>query len=184
MIDLHCHLLPGIDDWPETLDAALALARGQVGAGVDRVACTPHVDWSAPNSSEAILPAVDRLSRALAAAGVGLEVVAGGEVGLKRAIKTDDDELTALRLGGGPWLLLEAPLAAQVGVESAVLTVAMRGHRILLAHPERCPAFHRDLDPLARLVDQGVLCQVTATSLTGRTLAPCSASRRAWCRRG
>jgi protein-tyrosine phosphatase len=168
MIDLHCHLLPAIDDGPETVDGSIAMAHAHVESGVRCVACTPHVDWSTPNQAQDIRRRVDDLRVALVAHDVDLEVVPGGEVGLTRAIETDDEELTALRLGGGPWLLLEAPLGVQVGIDTAVSMVAMRGHRILLAHPERCPAFHRDLDALTRLVDQGVLCQVTATALTGQ----------------
>jgi protein-tyrosine phosphatase len=167
MIDLHCHLLPAIDDGPDALDGSIAMARAHITAGVRCVACTPHVDWSSPNQSDVIAQGVEELRAALAANEVNLQVVSGGEVGLTKAIDTDDDELTALRLGGGPWLLLEAPLGVHVGIDTAVSMVAMRGHRILLAHPERCPAFHRDLDALARLVDQGVLCQVTATAVTG-----------------
>jgi protein-tyrosine phosphatase len=168
MIDLHCHLLPAIDDGPGTIDESIAMARAHVDAGVRCVACTPHVDWTSPNKAQVIAERVDELRVALAGQGIDLQVVPGGEVGLTRAIETDAEELSALRLGGGPWLLLEAPLGVHVGIDTAVSMVAMRGHRILLAHPERCPAFHRDLDALTRLVDQGVLCQATATALTGQ----------------
>ena len=167
MLDLHCHLLPGIDDGPPDTDGMLALARAQVAAGVRTVACTPHVDWDMPNTAAGIAEAVAAARAALAAAEVPLDVVAGAEVGLTRAAETDDAELAALRLAGGPWLLLEAPLSTAVGVERIVQSIAMRGHRILLAHPERSPAFQRDPEALGRLVQGGVLTQVTASALTG-----------------
>jgi protein-tyrosine phosphatase len=168
MIDLHCHLLPGIDDGPPELGATLELARAHLAAGVQTVACTPHVNWDAPNRSEAISAATESLRAELADAEIDLTIVAAAEVGLTMAVELDRDELTRLRLGGGEWLLLEAPLSVSVGVDTAVGVVAAQGHRILLAHPERCPAFQRDPDSLRRLVDQGVLCQVTATALTGQ----------------
>lgn len=168
MIDLHCHLLPAIDDGPLELDGALALARAQVDAGVRTVACTPHVNWRFDLDAATIAAAVDAARAALAGAGIELELLTGAEVGLTRAIELDDDALAALRLAGGEWLLLEAPLEVAAGVEQAVRAMAARGHRILLAHPERCPAFQSEPDALRRLVDDDVVrCQVTASALTG-----------------
>jgi protein-tyrosine phosphatase len=171
VIDLHCHALPGIDDGPATLEDAVALARAQERAGVRTVVATPHVDWDWPgNDSSRIAARVHDLNAALRDEGVDVEVLAGAEVALTRAAELDDDELRALRLGGGPWLLLEPPFgpAAAGGVALAVHAVAARGHRILLAHPERCPAFLRDHRALEELFAGGVLCSITASSLTGR----------------
>jgi protein-tyrosine phosphatase len=168
VIDLHCHLLPGIDDGPRTVDGALELARAQLGAHVHTVAATPHVTPTLPNEAAAIAADLQRLRTALADAGVGLDVVAGGEVDLAYAGQLADAELHALTLNGAGWLLLEAPLRADDGdVAAAVLAVARRGHRILLAHPERCPAFQRQPKALGELVAAGVRVQVTATALTG-----------------
>jgi protein-tyrosine phosphatase len=168
MIDLHCHLLPGVDDGPSDMAGSVAMARAHVDAGVTTVACTPHVDWEMPNDAGAIGFAVEALRTALKEADVPLQIVAAAEVGLTRAAELPDEELGRLTFAGGRWLLLEAPLRGEVGVEQAVNFVAMRGHRILLAHPERSPAFQRDIPALRRLVDGGVLCQVTATALTGQ----------------
>ena len=81
----------------------------------------------------------------------------------------DPAELRALRLAGGPWLLLEPPFTP---VASGLLEITRelqgRGHRILLAHPERCPAIHRDPSVLQAMVSSGVLASVTAGSLVGQ----------------
>jgi protein-tyrosine phosphatase len=168
VIDLHCHLLPAIDDGPADLDGTLALARAQVEAGVRSVACTPHVNWRVDLAPATIAAAVDSTRAALAAAGIELELLSGAEVGLTRAVELDDEVLAALHLAGGEWLLLEAPLEVGAGVEQAIRAVAGRGHRVLLAHPERCPAFQRDPAALRRLVDDDVVrCQLTASALTG-----------------
>jgi protein-tyrosine phosphatase len=171
VIDLHCHVLPGIDDGPATMDDAVALARGQEAAGVRIVAATPHVDWDWPDVDAArIRERVGALNAALREAGVAVEVVPGAEVALTRAASLDDDELRALRLGGGPWVLVEPPFtpAPPAGVAAALSALAVRGHQILIAHPERCPAFLRDRDALAGLVAGGMRCSITASSLTGR----------------
>jgi protein-tyrosine phosphatase len=169
VIDLHCHLLPGLDDGPADEAEALALAEALVDCGITTVACTPHVPYRSTGgpSSARIQEAVAELRAILAAHGLELELVAGAEVNLTRAIDLADEELKALRLGDGPWLLLEAPHHDAIGVEQAIQRVALRGHRILLAHPERCPAFQEDQELLSRLVHSGMLAQVTASSLTG-----------------
>jgi len=168
VIDVHCHLLPGLDDGPPDVEAALEQARAHVAAGVETVICTPHVDWEWQVDAATIAPRVEELRGALADAGIPLRIEAGAEVGLTRALDLPDDELQRLRLAGGEWLLLEAPLSVSAAVEQPIAMVAMRGHRILLAHPERSPAFQRDPESLRRLVNAGtVRTQITATSLTG-----------------
>jgi protein-tyrosine phosphatase len=169
MVDLHCHLLPGVDDGPATMEAALDLARAQVAAGVRYVAVTPHVDWDYGNRAPQMEAGLAALRTAIADAGIPLEVGPGGEVAVTVAAELSDDDLAALRLGGGPWVLLEAPLSpSAVGFERIVQHVQMRGHRVLLAHPERSPAVQRDPDVLDMLVRGGALVQLTAGSFDGQ----------------
>jgi protein-tyrosine phosphatase len=167
--DLHHHLLPGIDDGPLTLEASLELARAAVAAGTNIVATTPHVSWEYPGTTAArIAEGVAELRAALADADIPLEVVAGAEIAITRAIDLDDDELAGLRLGDGPYLLIECPLTpTATGFEFLIEALLVRGHRILLAHPERSPAFQRDPELLERLIGRGLLAQVTASSLSG-----------------
>jgi protein-tyrosine phosphatase len=169
MIDLHTHVLPGIDDGPATLQGSLALARAAVAGGTRVMVATPHVTWDHPeNTAARIAEGVRDLRRALDDEGIALDVRTGGEVAMTRAIDLDDTELQALRLGGGPWLLVECPFSPATAAFEAILHgLAARGHRILLAHPERCPAFQRDPELLAGLAEAGMLAQVTATSLSG-----------------
>jgi protein-tyrosine phosphatase len=170
VIDLHFHLLPGIDDGPPTIDDALALARAAVASGTTTVVATPHVSWTWPgNSSDSIARAVDELRVELHDARIPLEVLPGAEVALTRALDLPDDELRALRLGQGPWLLVECPSTpSAAGFDEALYELSARGHRIVLSHPERCPAFQRDPPVLERLIANGMLSSVTAGSLSGR----------------
>jgi protein-tyrosine phosphatase len=151
------------------MDEALALLAAQAAAGVRTVVATSHVNHTyAGVNAESIGAGVGAVRAGAADAGIDVEVLAGAEVSLTRAMDMDDDALAALRLGG-PWLLLEPPHGptAASTLEFAITSLQHRGHRILLAHPERCPAFHDDPESLRRLVAGGVRCSVTAGAVSG-----------------
>jgi protein-tyrosine phosphatase len=170
VIDLHCHVLPGIDDGPATVEDAIALARRAHSDGTTTIAATPHIDWSYPGTDGALVArGVAELQPRLEAAGVDVRLVTGGEVAAPRAVELDDEALRALRLGGGPWLLLECPLSPVLAPAflPAVRALVQRGHRLLLAHPERSPVFLREPELLDELVAGGMLAQVTAGALSG-----------------
>jgi protein-tyrosine phosphatase len=171
VIDLHCHLLPGLDDGPATIDEALELARAQVAVGVHTVVATSHVSYSWPGvTSSVVVAAVAEVQAAVDAAGIALKILPGGEVAVTRGVELPDDELTALHLGDGPWLLVEPPHVpvAPSALESAMVSLMHRGHRVLIAHPERCVTFQEQPEMLARLVAGGARCSLTATALTGQ----------------
>ena len=104
LIDLHCHVLPGIDDGPGTLDESLSLCRVAVSAGIETIVATPHVSWRYRNSAEAIARACGNLNTAVAAEGLPLTILPGAEIALSLAAELDDAELQALRLGSGELL--------------------------------------------------------------------------------
>lgn len=169
MIDLHCHILPGIDDGPGAISESVAIAKAAAATGTRTIVATPHVSWRYPNESSTIVSLTAQVNERLAETGIPIEVRAGAEIAMTRAPELSDDELTKLRLGGGPWLLLEPPFSPAItGFAAIVGELQSKGHRILLAHPERCPAFHRDPQALEALVNAGVLTSITAGSLAGR----------------
>ena len=168
MIDLHFHLLPGIDDGPAGIDEAVELARAAAREGTRTVVATPHVSWSYPNDAGVIASAADALRSRLQQEELDLEVIDGAEIAMTRVADIQPAELERLRLGSSSWMLLEPPFTAVgTGVDTIVADLQERGHRILLAHPERCLAFRRDPAALRRLVDGGALTSVTAGSLVG-----------------
>jgi protein-tyrosine phosphatase len=173
VIDLHCHVLPGIDDGPERSEESLALARASGAAGVDTLVATSHVSWHYRNDAATLASLTAdlnaRLSGSDAEGGVAVKVLPGAEVAASMVMDLDTEELRRLGLGGGRWLLLEPPLASSAaGLEIVVAELQRRGHGIVLAHPERCPAFHRDTRLLESLIEGGALTSITAGSLTGR----------------
>lgn len=169
MIDLHCHVLPGIDDGPETIASSVALARAAAAAGTHVLVATPHVSWRYPNDHDTITRLVREVNARLVAEAVTLEVRTGAEIAITHVVDIEPEQLSPLGLGGGPWLLVEPPFTpVAAGLDTLVLALQQRGHRILLAHPERCPALHRDPRMLGTLVRAGVLTSITAGSLVGR----------------
>ena len=169
MIDLHVHVLPGVDDGPATLEDAVALAAAAHAAGTRTLAATSHVSGEYPNLARALAAARAALEAALARAGVDVAIAAGAEIAIDRLPALSDEQLDALALGGGPYLLVESPLEPSVGeVEGPLLDLLARGRRIVLAHPERSPVFQRDPRLLGTLTARGVYTSVTAASFTGR----------------
>jgi protein-tyrosine phosphatase len=170
MIDLHCHVLPGIDDGPATIEDSLALARAAANAGTSTIVATPHVSWDHRNSADAIARLAVQLNAALRAKGVPIAIETGAEIAMTRVGDIDTAELRRLTLGGrGQWLLIEPPFTPVAsGLEGVIADLQQRGFRILLAHPERSAALHRDRAMLERLVATGVLGSLTAGSLDGK----------------
>lgn len=169
MIDLHCHVLAGIDDGPATIEESLALARAAAAAGTRTLVATPHVSRRYPNDAETIAELVEALNRRLSSDGVDLEIRRGGEIAMTRVLGLASAQLAPLRLGDGPWLLVEPSFTEDVRVLEKILRdLQDGGYRVVLAHPERCTAFHRDPLMLESLVQNGALCSVTAGALVGR----------------
>ena len=169
VIDLHCHVLPGIDDGPETIEDSVALARAAASAGTHTLVATPHVSSRYRNDANTVQRLVEGVNARLAEEGVALNVLPGAEIAITSVAEVERVQLSRLGLGGGRWLLMEPPFTPiAIGMENILSSLQREGYRILLAHPERCPAFHRDRAMLQSLIASGVLTSITAGSLVGR----------------
>lgn len=170
MIDLHCHVLPGLDDGPRTLADSVELCRAAAASGTSTIVATPHVSADYPLNSARVIGASCRwLSDVLVREEIPLTIVPGAEIALATAARLEDSELHELHLGGGPWLLIECPVSpSTAGFDRILYSLQERGHRIVLAHPERCPGFQRDPASLYAFIHTGMLCSVTSGSLSGR----------------
>ena len=169
MVDLHSHVLGGIDDGPDDLRGSLDIIRAAAAGGTRTLVATPHVrpvDFPGVRLEE-IASRCERLNEAVPP-GSDVRIVPGGEVDLIWAQSASREDLRLASYGQrGTDLLLETPYAPlTAGFEDLVFRISLQGYRILLAHPERNPTFQRDPDRLARLVDRDILIQVTARSMT------------------
>jgi protein-tyrosine phosphatase len=169
VIDLHCHVLPGIDDGPATVEGSLEMARVAAAAGISTIVATPHVSRRYRNEASEIAGLVEQLNERLLGDQIPVEVRRGAELAVSRVPDLTPSELSALQLGDGRWLLLEPSLTRPAtDLEAVALELQRSGHGVVFAHPERCMAFHRDPLLLQSLVRAGALTSVTAGSLVGR----------------
>jgi protein-tyrosine phosphatase len=168
VIDIHCHVLPGLDDGPANMHDALMLADAAVASGTTLLVATPHIDHTWRVRPERIPERAAALQDALREEGVELEIRTGAEIAPTRLPDLSVDELAGLRLGGGPYLLLECPLSSTAGdFDAMLLRIRARGESIVLAHPERSPLFQQEPARLAALVGEGLLCAITAGAIEG-----------------
>jgi len=162
MIDLHCHILPGLDDGARDLEDSLAMARVAAADGIETVCATPHIRHDHDVRIHEIADRVQALNQRLRLEDVPVTVLQGGEVAETVVEDLSADELARVALGSGRWVLLEpAPGPLGDSLARRVEHLAARGHRALIAHPERhlsADMFER----LAALVVAGALVQATA----------------------
>lgn len=170
MIDLHCHLLPGIDDGARDLEASFAMARIAVEDGIHVVACTPHVFPGVfENDSVSILKAIEVLQRELDDAGIPLQLTCGADAHVTPELPGRLREGTVPRLGHSRYFLLEPPHhVAPPRFDEYVFNLLAAGYVPIVTHPERLTWIEQHYATFAELVRQGAWMQVTAGSLTGR----------------
>lgn len=172
LVDLHCHVHPGVDDGPTDEAESAALLRALADAGVRRLAATSHVrpDRGWMNTAPTEPERAARLERVRAAAGVVVEVVRGAEHYWHEEVFGDLDRFAELAVpfGTSRWVLVEAAyLGPPPGFAEVLFGLHRKGFRVLLAHVERFPYLEGDRALLDRLHGMGVRFQVNLGSLAG-----------------
>ena len=170
MIDLHCHILPGIDDGAPTLEVSLAMARCAVADGIRTTACTPHIyPGLYENDRAGIEAARDRLQARLDAEGIELTLATGADTHLAPDLVEGIRGGRIPTLGGSRYLLFEPPHhVAPPRLEDNVFALLAAGIVPVVTHPERLSWIEDHYEVFARLAHAGAWMQVTAGSLTGR----------------
>jgi protein-tyrosine phosphatase len=170
LIDLHCHILPGIDDGPKTLKESLEMARIFEEAGYRYVVATPHTvpgtTWM-PKPEE-IRNQLSELNQAIKKMGIKLKVLAGMEIALDPNISDLLTKGLVQPLAGTSYVLIEPPFQRlPLGWDQAVFNVLSRGFYVLLAHPERCAELSSKPQLCDQLIESGVYFQVNWDSFLG-----------------
>lgn len=184
-VDLHNHILPGLDDGCTDETESLALARLLVEQGFTDVAVTPHARPDFDPSTELCLERRQSLQRALDAHEIPLRLHPGREHHLTPELLERVASKTAQPLGNGPYLLLELPFAGGVPrLRDALFQIQLAGYRPVVAHPERCAHFVDRLENAEALFDAGVGFQLEMGSLAGIYGRPAKRAAEAFIRRG
>jgi protein-tyrosine phosphatase len=169
MIDLHSHILPGIDDGSTSLAMSLDMARIAVNDGIRVMACTPHIyPGLYPNNARGIAAARDALQAALDEHGIPLQLVTGADVHLVPGLLEDLRAGTVPSLNGTRYVLLEpSHHVAPPRFAELVFQLVAAGYVPVITHPERLVWVEDHYPVFGDLVKQGAWMQVTAAALTG-----------------
>ena len=170
-VDLHCHILPGLDDGALDVLDSVAMAHRAVREGFSAICATPHIRQDHEVAIGEIAGRVAALGEELERRGIPLRILRGGEVAETIVDDLDDAQLRAVCLGDGHWILLEPrPGPISASLEATVGRLIERGFQPLIAHPERHLAADM-FERLTRVVQRGALVQATAAHFEGAPTA-------------
>ncbi len=172
MIDLHCHLLPGIDDGPKSIEESLDMARHAANAGITKIVTTPHITPGRyDNSLASIQPVFENLKAAIKEQAIPVEISFAAEIRFDPVIidMVNNDILPVLgEYEGERIILLEFPHThIPRGCEDLIRWLADKGVRVLIAHPERNGSVMGNIEIITSFIKMGCLLQITGGALTG-----------------
>lgn len=170
MIDLHCHILPAIDDGAHTLDDSLDMARKAISQGITHLMCTPHHNnGKYSNPANQVIEQVARLQQELDQRNLKLTLLEGQEVRITGTLLEDiaKGEILFTDLDD-TYILIEFPTGeVPAYTEQLFFQLISQGHIPVIVHPERNAVFRRDPNELIPFLEMGVLTQLTAPSIVG-----------------
>ena len=170
MIDIHCHILPGVDDGPTHLEESIAMAKAAVAEGIRLIIATPHHDnGHYDNPRHTVLNKVNALNDVLRAESIGIEIVPGQEVRITGDLLTNYDAGKVLSLvDGRQYIMIELPSNHVPAYTKRILyDIQMEGLQPIIVHPERNLELVASPQLLYEFVKNGALTQITAGSIAG-----------------
>ncbi|NNC84234.1 MAG: hypothetical protein HKN79_11720 [Flavobacteriales bacterium] len=168
-VDIHSHLIPGIDDGAQDMEESLALLRRFEALGFQKVITTPHImaDYYR-NTPDIILGGLEKVRAAIKKEGMEIQIEAAAEYYLDDRFEQLLDDEDLLTFGSKRYLLFELPFVAEpLNLNSAIFNMQLKGIKPVLAHPERYGFWSRDLEKYEELHDKGVILQINLNSLGG-----------------
>ena len=167
--DMHCHLVPNVDDGSKCIEESISCLRTLASIGYKKVIITPHFQHPRfPNDEEDIEQRYANLKAQAEEAGVGIELAGiGGEYRIDSGFARRLEQPRFLKVGG-KYVLVEFSLHQQMmGCDEMIFDMQMKGYEVILAHPERYPYLNIDGPRMEQLINQGVYLQCNILSLGG-----------------
>lgn len=166
--DIHCHVVPGIDDGAPDAATGADLVQTMQGWGIKRIISSPHITQGTfPNTHATITPALARLNAELARRGARLVVEASAENRIDEILYRSMDEDTLVTMPDGYILIENSFMQEPWHLHELVFTLQLKGLQPILAHPERYPYYYGNRKRYRELHDTGLLFQINLLSLTG-----------------
>ena len=171
MIDIHSHLIPGVDDGAKTLEDSVELIRDLEEKGFDTLIITPHyvaeTAYTSPRQTNRLLLA--KIQGRLRNSSNKIKLYVGNEIYIDREIEELIRDYKIAPLADSKYLLIELPMSGEFDdYENILISLILRGYRVILAHPERYRSFQKDMKPLRYLFENGVMLQCNYGSLVGQ----------------
>lgn len=168
-IDLHSHLLPGIDDGVESIEAAIEVIKGFENLGYKKLITTPHIMYDFyRNSPDNILPILDDLRKAMDEEGLNIKLEAAAEYYLDEHFVALIDADEPLLTFGDKYILFELSFMSKpLTLREAIFKLQTKGYKPVLAHAERYLYYHKDFEDLKEVKQTGVFFQLNLLSLAG-----------------
>ncbi len=168
-LDLHTHILPGVDDGPESSDLSLEMIAAAVKDGAVGIAATPHrSSWAYSEPRADYDRRLNQLRQACVEAGLQVELYSGGETYLIPQLVQPDNQLELITINDSKYLLFELPFEQYPPyVEEVIFELQVRGFKLVMAHAERYTRYHQDVNRILPLLERGVLAQINIGSLAG-----------------
>lgn len=169
MIDIHCHILPDIDDGAKDMVEAVEMARIAYKEGITQIVATPHYIEDGEYLSEGIDEKVKKLNSILKEKEIDLEILAGNEVYITPNMVSLIENKHINTINDTKYLLIEFPFFDIPNyTEDIIFELKLRGLTPIIAHPERNKAISENLNMLIKYIDMGALCQINSGSITGK----------------
>lgn len=165
--DIHCHIIPGIDDGSPNVDTSIQLAKEMASMGIKRIIASPHVTESTfENNPETIAPALSDLKAKLRAAGLDLEVSNSAEYRIDDFFARQLADNVLMPLPGNHLLVENSYIQEPWNMDNVIFDLHVKGYKPILAHPERYAYYHDNLNRY-RDLHANALFQVNLLSLAG-----------------
>jgi protein-tyrosine phosphatase len=170
MVDIHHHLLPGLDDGPKDMETSIAMAGMAAADGITHLVATPHANNRYPFDPVEIAERLSALRDALASEGIALTLGSGCDFHLSyENIQDAQQHPEKYSINGRNYLLVELPdFSISKGLDEAFYELRVAGLEPILTHPERNPALQKDATRMEEWLRQGMLVQVTTSSVLGQ----------------
>lgn len=169
-VDIHTHILYGVDDGSRNLQESIAIAKSYVHVGVKRIVATPHflpgTAWAVPKDK--VIKGIDSFQKVLDHQGIDLKVLYGMEIAFHKNLIQRIERGTVLPLGESEHYLIEPSFSGeQESLLSCLSTLLEKGYKLILAHPERIEGLRDKMNIIRKLVEKGLLIQINSGSLLG-----------------